>query len=70
MNKGNAGAINIRAGQVAAEYGIAAQTLANWRSQGKGPDFMRVSARMVLYSRGALEKFFTDHKITPGRAAG
>jgi hypothetical protein len=58
----------LRPSRVSAEYGIPEQTLANWRSVGRGPDFIRLSARHILYDRADLEKFFSDHKVEPGKA--
>lgn len=64
------GVSKLRPSGVEAEYGVPSQTLANWRCQGKGPAYSRLSARMIVYDRNDVEKFFSDHKVTPGRAAG
>jgi hypothetical protein len=58
----------LRASRVSAEYGIPEQTLANWRSVGRGPAFIRLSARHILYDRADLERYFSDHKVKPGKA--
>lgn len=42
--------------KVAAETGLAVQTLANWRVLGKGPRFVRVG-RSVRYSRDEVDWF-------------
>jgi len=59
----------LRPSGVTREYGIPGQTLANWRCTGRGPDFIRISSRQVLYDRVDLERFFSDRKVTPGRVA-
>lgn len=39
----------------AAEFlGVSVQTLANWRCDGRGPDFYRAGTRKVLYHRDEL----------------
>jgi hypothetical protein len=48
---------------VSAEYGVAEQTLAHWRSTGRGP-----APRMIVYDRNDVEQYFTDRKVTPGKA--
>ena len=63
------GVRKLRPSGVAAEYGVPEQTLANWRCQGRGPDFVRVSSRLIYYDRDALEKFFSDRTVTPGRSS-
>jgi len=50
------------------EYSVAGQTLANWRHLGRGPNFIRVSARKILYDRADLERFFSERKVVPGKA--
>ncbi|OGQ00201.1 MAG: hypothetical protein A2Z40_03625 [Deltaproteobacteria bacterium RBG_19FT_COMBO_60_16] len=61
------GVSKLRPSGVTAEYGVPEQTLANWRCQGRGPAFMRLSARLIYYDRDDVEKFFSDRKVTPGR---
>jgi hypothetical protein len=68
MNQRNKVATKLRPSGVSAEYGIAEQTLANWRSIGRGPAFSRLSARMIVYDRNDVENFFSDHKVEPGKA--
>lgn len=51
----------------AAEYlGIHPRTLDNWRSQGKGPSYVRVGRRIV-YRLAALESFL-DARTVEGEA--
>lgn len=59
----------LRPSGVTDEYGVPEQTLANWRCQGRGPAFVRVSSRLVYYDRKTLDQFFADRTITPGRAS-
>lgn len=49
----------------AAEWlGVASHTLANWRSSGKGPDFVR-DGRYVAYPLEALRRYRDAHLVTP-----
>jgi hypothetical protein len=47
---------------VQAEYGIAVQTLANWRSTGRGPKFIRVG-KLIRYERDVFERYLKDHTV-------
>lgn len=58
----------LRPSGVKAEYGIPEQTLANWRHEGRGPAFVRLSARHIFYDRADIERFFAERKVTPGKA--
>lgn len=52
--------------EVAAEYGIAEQTLANWRWMRRGPDFVKTSpgrGGRVIYRRSAIEKWLNQHTV-------
>lgn len=40
---------------------IAEHTLANWRSEGRGPDYMRIGGR-VLYPMAAVEAWEESNK--------
>jgi Helix-turn-helix domain len=55
----------LRPSTVAKEYGIPAGTLANWRSSGRGPAFVRLSARQIMYSREAIECYFKERLVEP-----
>lgn len=57
----------LRPRDVAREFSIAEQTLANMRSTGRGPIFVRVSARMVLYERAAIEEWLAARRVEPVR---
>ena len=44
--------------EVAARYlDTSTNTLADWRSKGKGPRFKRIGQRMVRYSKADLDEF-------------
>jgi hypothetical protein len=43
--------------EVAKFLNTAQRTLANWRSEGKGPPFVKLGARMVRYPRPGLLRF-------------
>lgn len=57
----------LRSRDVESEFGIPPQTQANWRCAGKGPPYIRLSSRMIVYDRADLERYFADRKVTPGR---
>ena len=51
----------------AAEYlGLHARTLDNWRSQGRGPRYIRVGRR-IIYRVADLEEFLESRIVEPGR---
>lgn len=43
---------------------VATQTLANWRSQGKGPAWVRLGARRCRYRRSEIERFIEAMTVT------
>jgi predicted site-specific integrase-resolvase len=50
----------------AAKYlGIAYQTLCNWRFYRKGPAYIRMGGRRILYRIEDLEHFVTSNRIAP-----
>lgn len=53
--------------EVFQEYSLAEQTLANWRSTGRGPDFVRISARKILYERVAIERWLAARRVETTR---
>ncbi|MEU9657564.1 helix-turn-helix transcriptional regulator [Streptomyces chartreusis] len=58
--------------QVQAEYGIAVQTLANYRWQGIGPSYTKTNPSKygrVKYRRSAIEAWLTAQTVQPGGAA-
>jgi hypothetical protein len=42
--------------QLAGRWNISEQTLANWRSAGRGPDYMKIG-HTVLYDPAAVQTF-------------
>lgn len=40
-------------------------TLANWRSAGKGPPFIRISPKKIRYRRSDLERWLQERTHTP-----
>lgn len=41
-------------------YGVSTAELARWRQAGQGPQYYRVSTRLVRYGTDDLEKWFND----------
>jgi predicted DNA-binding transcriptional regulator AlpA len=39
------------------EYGVKARTLQNWRLRNQGPQFRKLSNKMVRYERNALDEW-------------
>lgn len=56
--------------QVFDEFGIAEQTLANWRSKGKGPEWKKIAGQvgvpggMVVYPRKGVQQFMAGRTVT------
>lgn len=42
------------------KYGVSTAELGQWRQTGKGPQFYRISARVVRYGTDDLDKWFLD----------
>lgn len=59
--------LTLRPRDVEEEFGIAEQTLANWRSTGRGPAFIRVSPRLVLYQRSEIAKWLAARRVRTTR---
>ncbi|MDH2391260.1 helix-turn-helix domain-containing protein [Streptomyces sp. HNM0663] len=60
------------AAQVSAEYGIAVQTLANWRWQGIGPAYVKATSGRggrVLYRRSSIESWLDEQTVQTGGSA-
>lgn len=45
-------------------YGIATQTLRNWRHEGKGPHYVKIGSS-ILYDRKSLDEFWNRHVVIP-----
>ena len=46
--------------KAAQQYGISTADLGRWRKKGKGPDFYRISSRIVRYGTDDLEAWFRN----------
>lgn len=48
----------------AAEYlGLSAVTLKRWRSQGKGPSFIRLGEKIVKYRQTDLDRWLMNSRV-------
>ncbi len=43
-------------------------TLAQWRSQRRGPPFIKLEGRLVRYRLSELEGYLSDHSVSSVRA--
>lgn len=51
---------------IAPEVGLSPKTLANMRSRGEGPPYVRVGGRAIRYSRRAVAAGLAERTVTPG----
>ncbi len=52
----------------AAEFlGIPSGTLAQWRSQRRGPPYIKLEERLVRYRRSDLEEYLSGHLVDTDR---
>lgn len=49
--------------------GVATKTLANWRADGKGPQYVRLEGRSVVYTRDDLETYRDSQRVLPDSAS-
>ena len=42
---------------------VSTETLAQWRSQGRGPHYIKLEKRLVRYRRSDLENYVTAHSV-------
>lgn len=42
---------------------VSSETLAQWRSQGRGPRYIKLEKRLVRYRRSDLENYLTTHSV-------
>lgn len=49
--------------QAAAFLGVSIETLAQWRSQQRGPRYIKLENRLVRYRLAELEKYLVDHEV-------
>jgi predicted DNA-binding transcriptional regulator AlpA len=57
--------------ELAALLGVDASTIRRWRTSDppQGPAFVRVSARVTIYSAADVESWLRSRRVEPGRAA-
>lgn len=53
--------------EAAEMIGIAAQTLRNWRSLGRGPNIVVLSRTLIRYLRADVEAWIQQQRMTPTR---
>ncbi len=42
---------------------VSTETLAQWRSQGRGPRYIKLEKRLVRYRLSDLESYLTSHSV-------
>ena len=50
-------------------YGLKPTTLEQWRWEGKGPAFIRLSKRAIRYRRSDLDEHINANVVSAGEAA-
>lgn len=53
---------------LAAELGVTTKTLERWRMTGDGPPFLRISRKVIRYSKADVEAFLA-HRIATSTAS-
>ena len=48
--------------ELSARLGIAVQTLARWRCEGRGPEYLKIGSRRVAYPADAVNAWLQDCK--------
>ena len=46
--------------ELSAYVGIAVQTLARWRSEGRGPDYIKIGRKKVAYRMSAVHSWLEE----------
>ena len=54
----------LKAAQAAKLLSLSTATLARWRMHGLGPDYIKISATVVRYSRAAIERWLAERLTT------
>ena len=54
----------LKAAQAAKLLSMSTATLARWRMHGLGPDYIKISATVVRYSRAAIERWLAERRTT------
>lgn len=52
--------------QAAGHLNLSTGTLANWRYEGRGPDYVRVSDRKIMYRKIDLNEWLGKRSVKPG----
>ncbi len=42
---------------------VSVETLAQWRSQRRGPKYIKMENRLIRYRRADLEKYMDEHSV-------
>lgn len=65
---GDAGPLAYNTADAARLIGVSPKTLLNWRYEGKGPEYVRVSRSLVLYRRDDLDAWLRETQRRGGAA--
>ncbi len=52
--------------ELAQRWGVAVKSLANQRSRGEGPPFLRLSGGVIRYSRRVIAEYEAARIVSPG----
>ncbi len=58
----------LRPKEAAIFMGVGVQTLNNWRSQKKGPKFVRIGRKCIRYEQEELIRFMEEHTVNPANS--
>lgn len=53
----------LRAPEVAARLGVSIRTLEDWRRKRRGPPFVRVGPRAIVYPEADLNAWLSDRRV-------
>lgn len=59
--------IAVKSSVAASLIGVEKQTLSNWRCEGKGPKYVRLSANRVVYKLEDIEAWVNEYRVGGGR---
>lgn len=54
----------LSANEIEKIYGISRYTLRNWRQERRGPDYVRLGHKKILYRRDLFDSFMEQHSVT------
>ncbi|MGB3414045.1 MAG: helix-turn-helix domain-containing protein [Microbacteriaceae bacterium] len=52
--------------EVAEQLGLTSRTLLKWRSEGKGPDFIRIANQRVRYTQADVDRWINEQRVQMG----